>query len=52
MSPEEFAANLEDPAWMADNVFGKVPVEKVEALLLDAVDERIDIITDYLNPRK
>lgn len=51
MSPEEFAANLENPGWMADNVFGKVPVEMVEALLLSAVDESIEIITNYLNPR-
>jgi hypothetical protein len=48
MSPEEFAANLEDPAWMADHVFGKVPVDKVESMLLNAVDESIDIITGYL----
>jgi hypothetical protein len=48
MSPEEFAANLENPAWMADYVFGKVPVEKVQEMLAEAVDESIDIITSYL----
>lgn len=47
MSPEEFAANLENPVWMADHVFAKVPVEKVQAMLLEAVDESIDIITSY-----
>ena len=52
MSAVEFAANLEDPDWMEANVFEKVPVEEVEGLLLDAVDESIEIITDYLNPRK
>jgi hypothetical protein len=48
MSPEEFAANLENPAWMADYVFGKVPVERVQEMLAEAVDESIDIITSYL----
>jgi hypothetical protein len=48
MSPEEFAANLENPAWMADYVFGKVPVEKVQTILTEAVDESIDIVTNYL----
>ena len=48
MSPEEFAANLENPAWMADYVFGKVPVEKVQEMLAETVDENIDIITSYL----
>lgn len=48
MSPHEFAANLENPDWMADYVFAKVPVEKVKAMLTSAVDESIDIITRYL----
>lgn len=48
MSPEDFAANLEDPSWMAAHVFGKVPVEKVQAVLTDAVRESIDIVSNYL----
>jgi hypothetical protein len=48
MLPEEFAANLENPAWMNDHVFGKVPLEKVQAMLTEAVGESIDIITRYL----
>lgn len=48
MSPEEFAANLEEPAWMDEHVFAKVPVEKVQDMLTDAVNESIDIISDYL----
>jgi hypothetical protein len=51
MSPEEFAANLESPAWMEEHVFAKVPVEKVQAMLTDTVDESIDIITGYLTDR-
>jgi hypothetical protein len=47
MSPEQFAANLESPDWMAEQVFERVPVEKVQQLLLAAVDESIDIITNY-----
>lgn len=49
MSPEEFAANLEDPAWMQSHVFAKVSLEEVQAMLLSAVDDSIDIITNYLN---
>jgi hypothetical protein len=48
MSPETFAANLEDPDWMAAHVFGKVPVENVQAILTDAVGESIEIVRDYL----
>lgn len=48
MSPKEFAANLDDPAWMEEQVFAKVPVDKIKEMLTDAVDESIDIITDYL----
>lgn len=48
MSPQEFAANLEDPAWMSAHVFGKIPVDKVQSMLVDAVDESIEIITNYL----
>jgi hypothetical protein len=33
---------------MDEHVFAKVPVEKVQAMLTDAVDQSIDIITDYL----
>jgi len=51
MSPEAFAANLENPAWMADHVFGKVPVENVQAILADAVGESIEIVSDYLMGR-
>lgn len=47
MSPEEFATNLEDPGWMEDHVFKKVPVEKVQAMLTNAVGESIEIITHY-----
>ncbi len=47
MSPDEFAANLENPDWMADHVFGKVPVNEVQEILTDAVDESIDIITSF-----
>lgn len=48
MSPEEFAANLENPDWMAENVFARVPVEKVQTMMTNAVDESIEIITNYL----
>jgi hypothetical protein len=49
MSPEEFAANLEDPSWMEGHVFSKAPLEKVKGMLFSAVDDSVDIITNYLN---
>lgn len=48
MSPQEFAANLNDPAWMNEHLFAKVPVGQVQAMLAGAVDQSIDIITKYL----
>lgn len=48
MSPTEFAANLQDAEWMAEQVFGKVPVDQVQAILTDAVPRSVAIISDYL----
>ena len=48
MSPEEFATNLRDPNWMAEQVFGKIPVDEVQARLTEAVPSSIKIISEYL----
>lgn len=48
MSVEEFATNLQDAQWMAEQVFGKIPVNKVQARLTEAVPRSIEIISDYL----
>ncbi|MEM7114250.1 MAG: zinc dependent phospholipase C family protein [Chloroflexota bacterium] len=50
MTPTHFAASLNDPDWMADQVFGKIPVDQVRAVLQTAVPRTIDLINDYLAP--
>ncbi len=52
MSPDEFAANLADRAWMEEHLFSKVPVDDVQAMITSAVTESIDLITDYLEDIK
>lgn len=50
MSAEAFAANLADEAWMAENVFQQIPVERIQEILETAVDQSIDQIHRYLFP--
>ena len=49
MTPAEFSAHLEDPAWMNTNLFQRVPVPQVQAMLHDALGQSIEVITTYLN---
>ena len=48
MRPEAFAARLADPAWMQKQVFRKVPLEAVEAVLDKGLAESVGLVTDYL----
>ncbi len=48
MSPEEFAANLDRPEWMNRHLFSKVPVATIEVIMSSAIDDSIDLISDYL----
>jgi hypothetical protein len=48
VSAAEFAANLEDPAWMEEHLFDRVPVGKVQAMLDTAVDDSVTLINQYL----
>lgn len=48
MSPDEFATNLQDPAWMQTQVFDKIPVDQVQAILHTAVPQSIELIDNYL----
>ncbi len=48
MRPDEFAARLADPAWMEAQVFRKVPLEAVEAVLEEGLVESVGLVTDYL----
>ena len=48
MSAAAFAANLQDPAWMKAQVFNKIPVAEVQAVLQRAVAPSLELITGYL----
>ena len=50
VSPALFAANLQDEAWMAEHVFGKIPVDQVQARLAAAVSPSVELIRKYLYP--
>jgi len=48
MSAEVFAANLQDPDWMKAQVFDKIPVAEVQAILQRAIAPSLELITHYL----
>ena len=48
ITPDEFAANLQNPAWMQANVFDKIPVDQVQSILRAAVPKSIELIDNYL----
>lgn len=49
MSPADFGRNLDDPAWMEEQLFRRVPLAQVQAILTSAVDESVELITAYLS---
>ena len=49
MTPAEFAHNLDDPTWMETNIFGKLPVPEIQAILATAVPRSIDLLLDYFH---
>lgn len=48
MSPDQFATNLADPAWMADHVFRVVPVAAIQERFNAAIGHSVDMIEGYL----
>lgn len=48
MTPREFAEHLQDNQWMEAQVFRRVPLAAVDALLTAAVGESIALISEYL----
>lgn len=48
ITAEEFAGNLQDPAWMRVQVFDKIPLEQVQLILQAAVPKSVDLISNYL----
>jgi hypothetical protein len=48
MTPAHFEANLDDPAWMDEQLFRNVPLASVTALLDSAVAQTGELVSDYL----
>lgn len=48
MRPEAFSAHLADPEWMEKQVFRKVPLEAVEAVLEEGLEASVGLVADYL----
>lgn len=48
LAPEEYAANLANPAWMAETIFDRVPLSLVRAILDDALARSLVVIERYL----
>jgi hypothetical protein len=51
ISPETFARNLEDHAWMQQEVFSKAPLEEINAIITQGVHQSVTLISDYLCQR-
>lgn len=51
MSPEEFAAHLDDPEWMEQYIFQYVALPEVEETAATAVEWSVPLLMDYLKPR-
>lgn len=50
MTPTAFAACLNDPAWMEQQLFGRVDPAQVKRSLAAGIDASIELIADYLSP--
>lgn len=48
MAPADFAARLADPEWMQAQVFSKVPLEAVKAVLEEGLVGSLSLVCDYL----
>jgi hypothetical protein len=49
MAPDRFAARVADEAWLAQNLFARIPMAQVKRRLETAVGQSIRLITDYLD---
>jgi hypothetical protein len=48
MTPDAFAANLDDPAWMQAQLFDRVPPDAVASVFKRGLDDSVTLVTDYL----
>jgi hypothetical protein len=51
MTPQAFAAKLEDRDWMNDELFSKVPVSDIQRLLEESVTDCLDLVAAYWSGR-
>jgi hypothetical protein len=49
MTAEQFAATLDDPQWMQEHLFARVPVTAVQERLDAAVPASLQLVDSYLN---
>lgn len=49
MTPEAFAANLQDETWMTENLFKHVPVLEVSEIIATAVPKSITLLQKYFS---
>ena len=49
MTAEQFAAKLDDPQWMQEHLFARVPVTAVQERLVAAVPASLQLVDKYLN---
>jgi hypothetical protein len=47
MTEREFSAKLGDPDWMKEELFSRIPLEKIQRRLLESVPESLDLIEAY-----
>lgn len=52
ISPVVFAANLDNPDWMAGEVFRRVPIDHVLGVIDRGVDASVRLLNDYLSGRE
>ncbi|MFW6062706.1 MAG: zinc dependent phospholipase C family protein [Chloroflexota bacterium] len=48
MTAEEFSARIEEPQWMSEQVFDKVPLGRVKAIISEGMEQSIPLIEEYL----
>jgi hypothetical protein len=51
MTPEAFAQKLEDPSWLEEQLFSRVPLQRVQGVISEAREQSVSLITEYLELR-
>ncbi len=51
MTPDEFAAKLNNPEWMNKELFSRIPVSRIQRQLNNLLAESLDLVDAYWNGR-